>query len=110
MLFGISVFGDKFKNMTCEEHEQYACEYRDQLQNINNVMPTVVGEWSLATPINCNNNRANIAKQQVGVYESTSSGWFFWAHKNEQKWESWSFEDSFRNGWLKPMSNYTASC
>lgn len=103
------VFGDQYQNMTCAEHEKVACGYRDKLRAANQKLWTVVGEWSLATPKPCDNRQA-IARQQAGVWEATTSGWFFWAHKNEQNWDTWSFEASYKNGWLIPNSNYVASC
>lgn len=103
------VFGDEFKNLTCEEHEKVACRYRDSLKEANEKLWTVVGEFSLSTPIDCKNHRAQLARQQLGVWEM-ASGWFFWAHKNGQGWEDWSFEDSYRNGWIKPNDNNVPLC
>lgn len=96
--------------MSCANHEKVACRYRSALKDANNKLWTVVGEWSLATPRNCDGSRANLAKQQIGVWEANSSGWFFWAHKNEQKWYSWSLEDSYRLKWINPNATYIASC
>ncbi|CAL8088170.1 unnamed protein product [Orchesella dallaii] len=102
------VFGDEYKNLTCQQHETVACRYRDKLREANQKLWTVVGEWSLATPISCS-NKANIGRQQIGVYEM-GSGWFFWAHKNEQGWQDWSFQDSYKNGWIRPNNMNVAVC
>jgi len=102
------VFGDEYQGLTCEQHEAIACRYRQRLAESNSKLWTVVGEWSLATPSPCN-NQGNIARQQIGVWES-ASGWFFWSHNNGQNWAEWSMKHSLDNGWIRPSDNNVAYC
>ena len=104
------VFGDEWGRMTCAQHENAACRYRERLRNANNKLWTVVGEWSLATPaeLRCN-NQAALARNQIGVWEQ-ASGWFFWSHNNGQNWAEWSFKHSLNNGWIRPNDNNQPSC
>jgi len=69
----------------------------------------VVGEWSLATPNNCQ-NQAYFASQQIGAYETYGSGWFMWAHNNAQGWREWSFKAAYDAGWIKPKGMKTPNC
>ncbi|ODN03381.1 Glucan 1,3-beta-glucosidase [Orchesella cincta] len=103
------VFGDEYQGLTCEQHAALACRYRDRLGDANSKLWTVVGEWSLATPHSCN-NQGDIARQQIGVYENSGSGYFFWSHNNGQNWAEWSMKHSLDNGWIRPSENNVAYC
>lgn len=103
------VFGDEYQKLTCAQHEAIACRYRNRLEKANAKLWTVVGEWSLSTPKPCN-NQGNLARQQIGVYEGSGSGWFFWSHNNGQGWGEWSYKHSLNNGWIKPNNNNVAYC
>lgn len=103
------VFGDEYQGLTCQQHAELSCRYRDRLLNARNKLWTVVGEWSLATPSPCN-NQADLARQQIGVWEGSGSGWFFWSHNNGQNWAEWSFKHSLNNGWIRPNDNNVARC
>ncbi|CAG7820697.1 unnamed protein product, partial [Allacma fusca] len=93
------VFNPKWTNWSCEQHHAQPCNMQGGLANANQKLWTVVGEWSLATPKNCG-NQGYFARQQIGVWESKSTGWFMWNFKNDRGWNEWDFLASVRLGWI----------
>jgi glucan 1,3-beta-glucosidase len=104
------VFGDGWRDMSCDQHNYHPCSYLPRLTAANEKLWTVVGEWSLATPaeLGCG-NQALFARNQIGVFER-ASGWFMWSAKHEQGWNEWSFLDSVRLGWINLHNNPQPSC
>lgn len=104
------VFGDQWGKMTCQQHYSHPCTYHEKLRESNAKLWTVVGEWSLALPneLQCNDQKY-FAQQQIGSYE-VATGYFFWAHNNQQGWKHWSFNHSYKEGWIRPSSTNTAQC
>jgi len=104
------VFGDGWEQITCTQHTNHACNYRGgtngapNLSEANAKLWTVVGEWSVATPggLNCN-QQTTYMRRQVGVYETSGSGWFMWSWKHPLGWNEWSYVDSWRLGWAPPL-------
>jgi len=74
----------------------------------NEKLWTVVGEWSLATPHICSNQRT-FSRQQIGVYEM-ASGWFMWTFKHGNGWNEWDFLASHAFGWIDLMNQNVAQC
>jgi len=96
------VFTPEWNNWSCEQHHAHPCAYIGGLQESNNKLWTVVGEWSLATPNGCG-NQGNFARQQIGAYEK-ASGWFMWNYKHGNGWNEWDFLASHRMGWMPNFS------
>jgi len=126
------VFDYNLVNLSKDVHLTLPCKRQGELANSKSKMPTVVGEWSLATTdctkwLNgfnrgtryegtldagrgpaCNGCTCQgkddlatytpehhaflrkFAQQQIGVYENSGSGWFFWNFKAEKSPE-WDF-------------------
>jgi len=102
------VFGDQWGSMTCAQHHQYPCTYHAKLAASNEKLWTVVGEWSLATPMPCD-GQDFFARQQIGAFEK-GSGWIMWAHNHAQNWREWSFKHSYENNWINPNGNNAPQC
>ncbi|KAJ9053299.1 hypothetical protein DSO57_1025650 [Entomophthora muscae] len=51
----------------------------------------------------------NFARQQMGVYETAGSGWFFWNFKAEKSPE-WDFLLGVEQGWINLHQGLTPSC
>jgi glucan 1,3-beta-glucosidase len=103
------VFGDEWGGMTCDQHAYSACRFWQSLPAANEKLWTVVGEWSLATPSNCEGTIRTMAKQQIGVYER-ASGWFMWNFKHGAGWNEWDFLASVNKGWIDLHSPIVATC
>lgn len=104
------VFTDNFRQMSCDQHRDFPCQMRSKLQQSNQKLWTVVGEWSLATPQNCQ-NQAEFARNQIGVFESVS-GWIMWNFKHEVGWNEWDFLASYKKGWIPKLggNRVAATC
>lgn len=50
-----------------------------------------------------------LAQQQIGVYENSGSGWFFWNFKAEKSPE-WDFMTAIDQGWITLNQTITPSC
>lgn len=94
--------------MSCEQHHYYPCSYHARLSQANEKLWTVVGEWSLATPMPCD-NQAFFARQQIGAFEK-GSGWFMWAHNHALIWREWSYKHSHESNWINPLGNNSPQC
>lgn len=103
------VFGDNWGSMSCAQHHQYPCSYRDRLLESNNMLWTVIGEWSLATPSTCD-GQDFFARQQTGAYEQWASGWIMWSHNHAQNWREWSYRHSYDSGWMNGWANNVPQC
>ncbi|CAG7726447.1 unnamed protein product [Allacma fusca] len=102
------VFTPEWSDYTCEQHWALPCRYVNGLRQANAKLWTIVGEWSLATPKNCN-NQGYFARQQMGVYE-VASGWVMWTFKHGAGWSEWDFMASQRNGWINLSGAITPQC
>ena len=98
------VFGDQFKDLPCDQQLNYPCKKKSALEETNKKVKVVVGEWSIATPNNCG-NQSTFARNQIGVFETASSGWVMWSFKNGQGWTEWDFLASNAKGWIPKLGS-----
>lgn len=76
----------------------------ERITRLQQVRPTIIGEWSLALPdrrIESNDEfQKSYALAQLAAMQS-ARGWFFWSYKAESG-GAWSYRDSVLRGWLPP--------
>jgi glucan 1,3-beta-glucosidase len=90
---------------------EYMCNKKDTLISENRNMQTIVGEWTVAIGMDCDDGdcqaEANdaykdyLAKQfewQTWLYEQ-ASGWVYWNWKLDHD-DAWSFQTGVKDGWI----------
>jgi len=100
-------FDPFFNTIKVEEFLSYPERVKlPQLQSMDEVIPVVVGEWSLgAHRMEYEGTREEFetffAKNQIDVFEK-ASGWIFWSYKIADYNSGWNFRGLVERGILKP--------
>ncbi|PLS80627.1 glucan 1,3-beta-glucosidase [Candidatus Saccharibacteria bacterium] len=102
------VFSQEDKSLTTEQHiEKTFIEWKGLLQDLQQTIPVIVGEWSIAldeqslselTPLQKEATYRAYAAAQMYVFEN-AHGWFYWTYKTEGG-GNWSFKQSITQGKL----------
>jgi glucan 1,3-beta-glucosidase len=95
-------FDDKFNKMDATTFLQYPLTLLPDLQNMETVVPIVVGEWSLgAKSIDYEQGRHAFeqayANAQLNVFYQIT-GWIFWSYKIEEPNSGWNFRSLVQRG------------
>jgi len=99
-------FDDKFNQKTEEAFLHYPSEIVSEMQDMEQVVPVIVGEWSLgAGKVNHQGTRSDFeiafSKAQIDAYNQVS-GWVFWSYKISEYQSGWNFRSLVERGIMRP--------
>ncbi|QMS84426.1 glycoside hydrolase family 5 protein [Candidatus Xianfuyuplasma coldseepsis] len=96
-------FDERLFSYSIEQHCEYAQKRTTLLQNVEQYVPVIVGEWSLGirlsqhTQIQEKNMLAQYASAQLHAMKECS-GHVFWSYKIERQYSGWNFRQLVDDG------------